>query len=109
LQAGHDQLGGTVVLSRDYRIRPLDHLQWVRKQTKEGRLEQAGGGWRPYAYRRTRIVLETALSRSRCEGVHPDPGLIAHLPECFTEPSPVAAGADLSAPAARPLTRGCDV
>ena len=75
-----------IMLSADYRIRPLDHLQWIleqRKQTKAGRLERAGGEWRPYAYCRTKIGLETALSRLKCEGASLDRSLIAHLPDYF--------------------------
>jgi hypothetical protein len=44
-----------------------------------------GGVWRPYAYCRTRVGLETALSRLRCEGIYLDPSLIAHLPDYFPE------------------------
>jgi hypothetical protein len=93
----HDPI---ITLSADYRIRPLDHLQWIlerRSVTGGGRwkahtsqLEHAGesaGRWLPYAYCRTRIGLTTALSRLRCEGIHLDPMRIAHLPDYFPGPA----------------------
>jgi len=52
-----------------------------------GQLERDTEAWRPYAYCRTRVGLETALSRLRCEGIHLDPTLIAHLPDYFSEPT----------------------
>jgi hypothetical protein len=89
-QPGHDPLG-TITLSKEYRIRPLDHLQWVleRKDGTQKRLRANREGsevWRPVAYCRTKAGLETALSRLRCEGIHLDPSLIAHLPDYFPKP-----------------------
>ena len=84
----------TLILSDDYRVRPLDHLQWVlerRLKARPGHLKPAGevgGRWLVVAYCRTRIGLETALSRLRCDGVHLDVALLAGLPERFPEPSP---------------------
>ena len=89
-----------VQLSDDYRVRPLDHLQWIlerrvavgggRWKHRDCRLKHAGARserWLPVAYCRTRIGLETALSRLRSEGVHLDETLLANLPERFPEPS----------------------
>lgn len=86
-----------IQLSNDYRVRPLDHLQWVlerraklgggRWKDQESGLKQRGGEWKAYAYCHTRAGLETALSRLRCdEGVFLDPALIADLPDFFPEP-----------------------
>jgi hypothetical protein len=77
-----------MILSADYRVRPLDHLQWVmeaRKKARDGRLQRDTEDWRPLAYCRTRAGLETALSRLRCEGIHLDAGLLACLPYCFDD------------------------
>jgi hypothetical protein len=80
----------TIVWPEGYRVRALDHLQWVMerrdKKGRDGRLEPIGEVWRPVAYCRTRIGLETALSRLRCEkSVHLDSSLIAHLPEFYPD------------------------
>jgi hypothetical protein len=83
-------------LSDSYRIRPLDHLQWVlerrpaynvgRWKGRQSQLGSAGDVWKPYAYCRTKAGLETALSRLRCdEGVHLDVSWLAHLPDFFPE------------------------
>jgi hypothetical protein len=79
-----------IMLSDLYRVRPLDHLQWVleRKDGRGIRLQPVTEVWRPIAYCRTRVGLETALSRLRCEaGIHLDPSLIAHLPDFYSPPS----------------------
>ena len=82
-----------VELSDQYRVRPLDHLQWVlerRLKARPSQLKRAGevGERRlAIAFCRTRIGLETALSRLRCDGVHLDVTLLAGLPERFPEPS----------------------
>ena len=77
---------GHVYLNGDWRVRPLDHLQWVL----ERRTVLGGGRWKgqarqlehakevrerwlPYAYCRTRAGLETTLSRLRSEGIVLDP------------------------------------
>ena len=91
-------------LSPDYRVRPYDALQWVlerRAVTGGGRWKhqasrlndagEAGARWVPIAYCRTRIGLETALSRLRCDGVHLDASALASVPERFPEPSCSAA------------------
>ena len=78
-----------IQLSADYRVRQLDHLQWVlerRKISRESGLGRRGEDWKAFAYCRTRAGLETALSRLRTEGIVLDPGLIAHLPDFFPEP-----------------------
>jgi hypothetical protein len=48
--------GSTIFLSPDYRVRPLDHLQWVLERgdinLKPGRLQpvaERGERWRPVA------------------------------------------------------------
>ena len=54
-----------IQLSPDYRVRPLDHLQWVLERRQKGRpsqLKLRGETWLPYAYCRTKAGLETALS-----------------------------------------------
>jgi len=71
-----------IMLSADYRIRPLDHLQWVLEH-RRSQLKGGGERWDAYAYCRTRIGLETALSRLKCEGASLDRSLIAHLPDYF--------------------------
>jgi hypothetical protein len=90
---------GITMLAADWRVRPLDHLQWVlevRKKARDGRLRRDGEVWRAYAYCRTKAGLETALSRLRCEGIVLDPALLAGLLDFFPEPgeaSPVAQNA----------------
>ena len=84
----------TLILSDDYRVRPLDHLQWVLERRLKARAShlkragEAGERWLAIACCRTRIGLETALSRLRCDdGVHLDVALLVALPERFPEPS----------------------
>jgi hypothetical protein len=85
-----------IELSPDYRIRVLDELQWLlerrtvtgggRWKGQDRRLNDDGARnerWLPYAYCRTKIGLETALSRLRSEGVQLDARLITHLPNFF--------------------------
>lgn len=79
----------TIYLSPDFRVRPLDHLQWVlerRKQARESGVGPRAGEWKAFAYCRTRAGLETALSRLRADdNVHLDASLISHLPTFFPE------------------------
>lgn len=75
-------------LSDDYRVRVLDHLQWVLERQMRARagLERAGERWVPFAYCRTRAGLETALSRLRCDSsVFLDPAPLASFPDFFPE------------------------
>jgi hypothetical protein len=85
-----------IQLSDDFRVRPLDHLQWVleRRSVRGGgrwkdqasHLKHDGEHWLPYAYCRTKAGLETALSRLKADGVVLDVGLLAHLPDHFDGP-----------------------
>jgi hypothetical protein len=74
-------------LSDDFRVRPLDSLQWVlerRAKAHARRNKRVGERWLPYAYCRSRAGLETALSRLKCEeGIRLDAALIAHLPDFY--------------------------
>jgi hypothetical protein len=95
-----------IQLSPDYRIRPLDHLQWVlEKRRPVSRFKGGGERWDAFAYCHTRVGLETALSRLRCGGVHLDPKLIAHLPERFPEPAVSTSDAVTQTPAAEKKPR----
>ena len=79
---------GTITLAADWRVRPLDHLQWVlerRYDPRPGRLQPVREVWHPYAYCRTKAGLETALSRLRCKDIALDPALLAALPDFFLE------------------------
>ena len=77
-----------VQLSGDYRVRPLDHLQWVLER-RRSRLKPDIERWDVLAYCRTRVGLETALSRLKSDGVALDASLLAGLPERFPELEPV--------------------
>jgi hypothetical protein len=74
-------------LGENYRVRDLDALQWVfeirsqpRQDSLDSRPERVGERWLPFAYCRSRLGLETALSRL---GVSVDKPKLAHLPEWF--------------------------
>jgi hypothetical protein len=76
-------------LAPDWRVRPLDELQWVlerRNKARPGDLKVFAGAWRPWAYCTTRLGLETALSRLKTEGVALDPTPLASLPAQFPTP-----------------------
>jgi hypothetical protein len=76
----------TIQLSAEWRVRPYDALQWVveRRDQKARRSQNklATERWRILAYCRTRVGLETALSRFNA-GVDTAP--LAGLPERFPE------------------------
>jgi hypothetical protein len=74
----------SVFLSPDYRVRPFDHLQWCLERRRPG-LKGGGERWDVLHYCRTRVGLETALSRLRCEGIVLDPALLAAFPAFFPE------------------------
>jgi hypothetical protein len=84
-----------ITLAADWRVRPLDHLQWVlerRYDPRPGRLQPVREVWHPYAYCRTKAGLETALSRLRCKGIALDPALLVALPDFFSETQTGSAG-----------------
>jgi hypothetical protein len=90
---------GIIILAADWRVRPLDHLQWVlevRKKARDGRLQRDGEVWRAYAYCRTKAGLETALSRLRCKGIALDPTPLAGLPDFFPEPGEALPAAQMA-------------
>jgi hypothetical protein len=74
----------TITLADDWRVRPIDALQWViehrDQKGRRSRLELAGERWRAMAYCRTRDGLYCALSRFNA-GVDVAP--LAVLPERF--------------------------
>ena len=75
----------TIMLSADWRVRPLDHLQWVlerRSKAPTSQLERCGETWEVQAYCRTRDGLYCALSRFNPEA---DATQLAVLPERFIE------------------------
>ena len=69
-----------IMLGPDWRVRPLDHLQWVVERRAAGRLEHDGARWLPEAYCRTRVGLFCALSRL-APGLDTTP--LAGLPAAF--------------------------
>ena len=76
----------TIMLSADWRVRPLDHLQLVlerRSKAPTSQLERCGEAWKAQAYLcRTRDGLYCALSRFNSEA---DATQLAVLPERFIE------------------------
>jgi hypothetical protein len=72
-----------IVLSEEWRVRPLDHLQWVLERRRPNQLRAGGERWDAQAYCRTRAGLETALSRLKAENVVLDASLLASLPDYF--------------------------
>ena len=81
-----------IQLAPDWRVRPLDELQWVLERRRPG-LYAGGERWDAQAFCRTRAGLETALSRLKCgwkgTQITLDPALIAHLPDYFIpDPAP---------------------
>jgi hypothetical protein len=76
-------VSATIMLGPDWRVRPLDDLQWVLERRDVSRLDPAGARWRPWAHCRTRTGLETALSRLRADGVVLDPASLAALPDHY--------------------------
>jgi hypothetical protein len=77
-----------IMLCAGWRLRPLDHLQWVVERLdgpREAGAGLAGERWRPQAYCRTRLGIQTALSRA---GLRADPVLLAGLPEYFDPGNP---------------------
>jgi hypothetical protein len=75
---------GVVMLAPDWRVRPLDHLQWVIEKGDGVDFKLDGERWRPRAYCRTRGGLLCALSRLAPEI---DSGPLASFPAMF-EPNP---------------------
>jgi hypothetical protein len=73
----------SVALCGGWRLRPLDHLQWVVERldgAPEGSSGLAGARWRAQGYCRTRVGVETVLSRS---GLRACPAVLAGLPDYF--------------------------
>ena len=77
-----------VMLAPDWRVRPLDHLQWVVEKGDRVDFKLDGERWRPLAYCRTRDGLLCALSRLAPEI---DSSPLASFPAMF-EPSPPGGG-----------------
>jgi hypothetical protein len=80
----------TITLCEGWRLRPLDHLQWVLERlggAPEGVVEPVGERWRPQAYCRTKAGIQTALSRA---GLRASPAVLAGLPEYFVPAATVA-------------------
>jgi len=79
-----------IVQTAEWRVRPLDHLQWVLER-RRSRLKGGGACWDAVAYCRTRDGLLFAVNRYKADI---DPGELAHLPRFFEEsPEPVLAHA----------------
>lgn len=81
-----------IALSDEWRIRPLDELQWVierRAKAKAGRLQPIGGRWQARAYCRTKAGLKTAVTSLKAEGFSLDTRLVDNLPVQFPEPAAV--------------------
>jgi hypothetical protein len=77
-----------IMLCAGWRLRVLDHLQWVVERLDEPRDSQSGRyteHWRPQGYCRTKIGIQTVLSRS---GLRTAPVLLAGLPEYFDPGNP---------------------
>src|SRR5262249_27965957 len=90
--------GGAIALGSDWQVRPFDHLQWVLERREAGPIKRDRARWKPRAYCRTRVGLETAVSRLRAEGAILDPAPLADLPAVFpdgTRPAPSTSAADL--------------
>jgi len=77
--------GGRIALGPDWQVRPFDHLQWMLERRDVGQIKRDGARWKPRAYCRTRVGLETAVSRLRAEGVILDPAPLADLPAVFPD------------------------
>jgi hypothetical protein len=72
-----------VALCEGWRLRPFDHLQWVVERLAEprcSRLERVGERWLIQGYCRTKVGVETVLSRS---GLRACPSALAGVPEYF--------------------------
>jgi hypothetical protein len=57
----------TIALCEGWRLRSLDHLQWVverRAEARRSRLGRVGERWLTQGYCRTKVGVETVLSRS---------------------------------------------
>lgn len=72
----------TVALAEDWRVRPLDDLQWILEHRRSG-LKGGTARWDARAYCTTRAGLETAVSALKADGVVLDPAPLAQLPETF--------------------------
>jgi hypothetical protein len=89
-----DELSGATTLLEGWRLRTLDHLQWVverRVTAQEGSVKHDRERWLPQAYCRTKLGIKTTLSRF---SLHTDPVVLAGLPEHF----------DAGAPAQEPVS-----
>ena len=72
----------TITLCEGWRLRPLNHLQWVveRQDGQDRHSKLAGERWRIQGFCRTKIGIQTVLSRS---GLRADTGVLDGLPEYY--------------------------
>jgi hypothetical protein len=83
-----DELSGATTLCEGWRLRTLDHLQWVverRVTVQEDNVKRDRERWLPQAYCRTKLGIKSTLS---CFSLRADPVVLAGLPEHFDAGAP---------------------